>query len=135
MKRKIIGYVGSTLGLCLALTACGGEQDNSSSGEASYNEMKTMVLDILKTDEGKKAVEGALSSSEGSSSISMKMVPLQTTEQINTAVKDTLTAPGYQKQIEKIMKEPKFAGDFAKAIQSQSKDLQIGRASCRERVF
>lgn len=57
--------------------------------------------------------------------MSMKMMPLQTTEDIKTAVKDTLTAPEYQKEIEKIMTDPKFAGDFAKAIQSQSKELHL----------
>lgn len=124
MKWRIIGSIGLTLGLCLALSACGGES-NSSSGEVSYKEMKTMVVDILKSDEGKKAVEESLSNSEGSSGMSMKMMPLQTSEEIKTAVKDTLTAPEYQKEIEKIMKDPKFAGDFAKAIQSQSKELHL----------
>ncbi len=86
-----------------------------------------MVLDILKSDEGKKAVEESLStsSSSGTSGMSMKMMPLQTKEEIKTAVKNTLTAPEYQKEIEKIMKDPKFAGDFAKAIQSQSKELHL----------
>lgn len=127
MKWRIFGSLGFTLSLCLALTACGGEQSSSSSGQGSYKEMKTMVIDILKSEDGKKAVEESLSSSSssGSSSMSMKMMPLQTTEEIKTAVKDTLTAPEYQKEIEKIMTDPKFAGDFAKAIQSQSKDLHL----------
>ncbi|WP_019908264.1 spore germination lipoprotein GerD [Paenibacillus sp. HW567] len=119
--------------LCMttALTACGGEQSSSSSGQVSYKEMKTMVVDILKSDEGKKAVEEALqspgSSSGGSSSsgISMKMMPMQTAEQIRVAVKNTITAPEYQKEIEKIMTDPQFAGDFAKAINSQSKELHL----------
>ncbi|MHA6534090.1 spore germination lipoprotein GerD [Paenibacillus sp. BAC0078] len=121
--------------LCMitALTACGGEQSSSSSGQVSYKEMKTMVVDILKSDEGKKAVEEALQSpSSGSGSggssasgISMKMMPMQTAEQIRIAVKNTITAPEYQKEIEKIMTDPQFAGDFAKAINSQSKELHL----------
>ncbi|MEK5257018.1 spore germination lipoprotein GerD [Paenibacillus sp. FSL F4-0125] len=127
MKWRFIGSVGLALGFVMALTACGGEQTSSSSGQGSYKETKTMVLDILKSDEGKKAVEESLSSSSsgGTSGMSMKMMPLQTTEEIKTAVKDTLTAPEYQKEIEKIMTDPKFAGDFAKAIQSQSKELHL----------
>jgi spore germination protein D len=127
MKWRFIGSVGLALGFVMALTACGSEQSSSSSGQGSYKEMKTMVIDILKSDEGKKAVEESLSnsSSSGTSGMSMKMMPLQTTEEIKTAVKNTLTAPEYQKEIEKIMKDPKFAGDFAKAIQSQSKDLHL----------
>ncbi|KAA1182978.1 spore germination lipoprotein GerD [Paenibacillus sp. B2(2019)] len=127
MKWRFIGSVGLALSFVMALTACGSEQSSSSSGQGSYKETKTMVLDILKSDEGKKAVEESLSSSSssGSSGMSMKMMPLQTTEEIKLAVKNTLTAPEYQKEIEKIMTDPKFAGDFAKAIQSQSKELHL----------
>ncbi|OMC68166.1 spore gernimation protein [Paenibacillus odorifer] len=127
MRWRFIGSVGLALSFVMALTACGSEQSSSSSGQGSYKEMKTMVIDILKSEDGKKAVEESLSnsSSGGTSGMSMKMMPLQTTEDIKTAVKDTLTAPEYQKEIEKIMTDPKFAGDFAKAIQSQSKELHL----------
>ncbi|MBW4084624.1 spore germination lipoprotein GerD [Paenibacillus sp. S150] len=131
MKWRTLWTGGFLLCMTVALTACGSEQSSSSSGQGSYKEMKTMVVDILKSEEGKKAVEEALSTpssgSEGSSvsGLSMKMMPLQTTEQIRIAVKDTITAPEYQKEIEKIMTDPQFAGDFAKAINSQSKELHL----------
>ncbi|QSF44579.1 spore germination lipoprotein GerD [Paenibacillus tianjinensis] len=131
MKWRSLLSGSLALSLVFALTACGGEQSSSSS-QMGYKEMKTMVVDILKSDEGKKAVEEALSSSSGSGSeggsgsgMSMKMMPLQTTEQIRIAVKDTITAPEYQKEIEKIMTDPTFAGEFAKAINSQSKELHL----------
>ncbi|WP_151737820.1 spore germination lipoprotein GerD [Paenibacillus tengchongensis] len=129
MKWRRVGIYGLALTLVLTLTACGGEQ-SSSSGQMGYKEMKTMVVDILKSDDGKKAVEEALSGSSGSGSsggggLSMKMMPLQTTEEIRLAVKDTITAPEYQKEIEKIMTDPQFAGDFAKAVNSQSKELHL----------
>ncbi|MFD1775308.1 spore germination lipoprotein GerD [Paenibacillus rhizophilus] len=132
MRRAVIRNSGIALGLILILTACGSEQSGSSSQQFSYKEMKTMVVDILKSEEGKKAVEEALSSPSsggagggGSGTMSMKMLPLQTNEQIKLAVKDTITAPEYQKEIEKIMTDPQFAGDFAKAISSQSKQLHL----------
>lgn len=129
MKWRTLWSGGLALGLVMALTACGGEQSSSSSGQGGYKEMKTMVVDILKSDEGKKAVEEALSSPSseggGSNSLSMKMMPMQTTEQIRVAVKDTITAPEYQKEIEKIMTDPQFAGEFAKAINTQSKELHL----------
>lgn len=128
MKWRSLWTGGLAMGLIMSLTACGGEQSSSSSGQMGYKEMKTMVVDILKSDEGKKAVEEALSSSGsegGGSSLSMKMMPMQTTEQIRVAVKDTITAPEYQKEIEKIMTDPKFAGDFAKAINKESKELHL----------
>ncbi|MBT2292365.1 spore gernimation protein [Paenibacillus albidus] len=130
MKWRRIWSLGLSLGCAVALTACGGEQSSSSSGQMGYKEMKTMVVDILKSDDGKKAVEEALSSPSsdsegGGGGISMKMMPLQTTEEIKMAVKDTLTAPEYQKEIEKIMTDPQFAGDFAKAINKESKELHL----------
>ncbi|OKP67554.1 spore gernimation protein [Paenibacillus helianthi] len=131
MKWRTLWTGSLLLSMVITLTACGSEQSSSSSGQVSYKEMKTMVVDILKSEEGKKAVQEALSApssgSEGSSSsgLSMKMMPMQTNEQIRVAVKDTITAPEYQKEIEKIMTDPQFAGDFAKAINSQNKELHL----------
>lgn len=109
------------------LTACGTEQ--SSSPQLGYKEIKSMVVDILKTDEGKKAVEEAISSGSGSSgsggSMGMRMMSAQSGDQIRVAVKDTLVSEEYKKEIEKIMTDPKFAGDFAKAINSESKQLHM----------
>ncbi|AWP25587.1 MULTISPECIES: spore germination lipoprotein GerD [unclassified Paenibacillus] len=111
----------------MVLTACGAEQ--SSSPQLGYKEIKSMVVDILKTDEGKKAVEEALGSGSGgtssSGSMGMRMISAQSGEQIRTAVKDTLVSDEYKKEIEKIMTDPKFAGDFAKAINSESKQLHM----------
>lgn len=116
------------MGAALLLTACGAEQ--SSSPQMGYKEVKSMVVDILKTDEGKKAVEEALGGgssggSGGGGSMGMKMINAQSGEQIRMAVKDTLVSEEYKKEIEKIMTDPKFAGDFAKAINSQSKQLHM----------
>ncbi|ASA24330.1 spore germination lipoprotein GerD [Paenibacillus donghaensis] len=128
MKWRMLWSAGIAISCVMALTACGGEQSSSSSGQGGYKEMKTMVVDILKSDDGRKAVEEALSGSESGatgSGLSMKMMPLQTNAEIRVAVKDTLTSPEYQKEIEKIMTDPKFAGDFAKAVNSQSKELHL----------
>lgn len=142
---KWLGYRWYLCILCtiaLPLTACGSEQSASSQG-GGYKETKTMLIDILKTDEGKKAIYEALSSGGGSSSsssgsdsgdssgggggsVGIKMIlPPQSNEEIRLAVKDTITSPDYKKEIEKIMKDPKFAGDFAKAINSESKQLHM----------
>lgn len=132
MRRASVRHIGIALSFILVLTACGSEQSSGSSQQFSYKEMKTMVVDILKSEEGKKAVEEAISSSSGTSSggtgtsglISMQSIP-QANEQIRVAVKDTITSPEYKKEIEKVMTDPKFAGDFAKAISSQSKQLHL----------
>lgn len=124
MKMTDIRVLGLIFVLTVALTACGSEQSSSSS-QGSYKETKTMVVDILKSDEGKKAVEEAMSGGGTSSGGGMKMMAAQSSEEIRTAVKDTITAPEYKKELEKIMTDPKFAGDFAKAISSESKKLHL----------
>ncbi|GAB6992459.1 spore germination lipoprotein GerD [Paenibacillus pini] len=124
MKWPAIGMWGLILGLSAALTGCGSEQNYSQQPQGDYKEMKTMVVDILKSDEGKKAVEESLKGgSQGGGSGGMKMMSLQASDDIRTAVKDTLTAPEYKKELEKIMTDPSFAGDFAKAINSQNKEI------------
>lgn len=55
MKWRFIGSVGLALSFVVALTACGSEQSSSSSGQGSYKEMKTMVIDILKSEDGKSS--------------------------------------------------------------------------------
>ncbi|MGF7049808.1 spore germination protein D [Paenibacillus sp. DS2015] len=123
MKMTDIRVLGLIFVLTVALTACGSEQSSSSQG--SYKETKSMVVDILKSDEGKKAVEEAMGGGSGASGggTGMKMMSAQSSEELRTTVKDTLTAPEYKKELEKIMKDPKFAGDFAKAISSENKKL------------
>jgi len=157
--------------LTLTLTACGSDQGSMQSSQSGYKDTKSMVIDILKTDDGKKAIYEALSSpqsesgesgsssssssesgsdsesgsgsgSEGSSGSSGKsggsnsgsgggnfrikmLLPSNTSEEVKTAVKDTITSPEYKKEIEKIMTDPKFAGNFAKAISAQNKQLHM----------
>lgn len=145
--------------LTLSLSACGSEQSSSAPAQGGYKETKSMVVDILKTDEGRQAIMESLtstsSSSGGSSSSSSSgsqesgsgggsggsggsqssssggtmgikmLLPNQSYNEVRLAVKETITAPEYKKEIEKIMTDPQFAGDFAKAVNSQSKDLHM----------
>lgn len=128
MKWPVLGIWGIIFGLTTVLSGCGSEPSYAPP-QGDYKEMKTMVVDILKSDEGKKAVEDALKqgggSSGGSGGPGMQMMTMQATDQIRTAVKDTITSPEYKKEFEKIMTDPQFAGDFAKAISTQNKQLHM----------
>ncbi|OPA73081.1 spore gernimation protein [Paenibacillus selenitireducens] len=106
--------------LTLMLAACGSDQSGQSA-QPDYKEMKTMVIDILKTDEAQKAIEQS-SGSSGSSQMQMLSSPTGK-EQIRSAVKDTLTSPDYSKEMQKIMTDPKFAGEFATAINKDNKKI------------
>lgn len=106
--------------LTFMLAACGTEQ-SAQPAQPDYKEMKTMVIDILKTDEAQKAIE---KSGGAGGSMQMQMLSSPTgKEQIRSAVKDTLTSPDYSKEIQKIMTDPKFAGDFANAINKDNKKI------------
>lgn len=79
-----------------------------------------MVVDILQSEEGKKAVQEAQASGSGPA---MQMKMLKDDTQLKMTIKDVLTAPDFHKQMEKIMTDPKFSGDFAKAISKENKQL------------
>ncbi|MBO2945782.1 spore gernimation protein [Paenibacillus sp. F411] len=128
MKRPLFCLF-SGLGLTLVLvTGCGSDQGYTAQ-QMGYKEMKSMVVDILKTDEGKKAVEEALgggsSSGESGGASGAKILSAQSGDDIRLAVKDTLVSEDYKKEIEKIMTDPQFAGEFAKAINAESKQLHL----------
>jgi spore germination protein D len=84
-----------------------------------------MVLDILKSDDGKKAIKDANDSvilENGKEKVSI--LSTNETLQLQTVVKDVLTDKNTTQFLTNMMKDPKFAGDFAKAIQKENKQLQ-----------
>ncbi|MGZ9587267.1 spore germination lipoprotein GerD [Paenibacillus marinisediminis] len=121
MRCKSIYTACLGLGLMLIVSACGMEPQASSN--LNYKEVKTMVVDILKTEEGKKAITEAQSGGSSGGGMKTQALNPQQEEQIKTAVKDTLTSSEYKDVIEKVMKDPKFAGEFAKAINKENKNL------------
>lgn len=102
------------------LTSCGMEQPIQSSN-LDYKEVKTMVVDILKTEEAQKAIQSGPSG--GGGGMQAQSLNMQQQEQIRTAVKDTLVSPEYEKVLDKVMKDPKFAGEFAKAVSKENKQI------------
>jgi len=106
-------------GVLLAMAGCSGAQQ--SGGMMSYEETKSMVLDILQSEEGRKAVQQAASSAEFGTG--MRMLNEEQHALLMTKVKDVLTDEEYSKKIRDIMLEPKFAGEFAKVIVKEDKEL------------
>jgi spore germination protein D len=89
----------------------------------SYKEIKTMVIDILGSTEAQTALEKASTAQYGSSTLQMKSMTPSDQAQVRIAVKDVLTAPEYSLVLQKIMKDPKFAGEFAKAVSQDNKQI------------
>ncbi|NQX70786.1 spore gernimation protein [Paenibacillus alba] len=127
-KLQVLPFIS----IALLLSSCG--SDNSSQGQSqanTYKEQKTMVLDILKSDDGKKAISAAnrsiMNGDVGTNSIAgqsqIKLLSANESLQLQMAVKDVLTAKENNMFLTDMMKDPKFAGDFAKAIQKETKQM------------
>lgn len=99
--------------------ACSTEQPTITNN-ADYKEMKTMVIDILKTDEAQKALQSTVLHGGNMQAQSLNM---QQQEQLLIAVKNILVSPTYEKILTKVMQEPKFAGEFAKSISKENKQI------------
>jgi spore germination protein D len=121
--------------LSLLISSCGSKSSSSPpSAGASYNDTKTMVMDILKSDDGKKAVQAASQGGSGGgqgaggiqaqgNQSQIKLLSAGDSAQLQSAVKDVLTADPNNKFLQEMMKDPKFAGEFAKAIQKDTKQM------------
>lgn len=106
------------------MTSC----SNEGNGQLGYKETKTMVLDILKSEEAQETIEKAAEEKRMKASSNDKLQQLLSSphgQQIQEAVKNVLTDPNYSKQLEKLMTDPKFAGEFAKAVQKENKQIHI----------
>jgi spore germination protein D len=106
----------------LFLTSCG--SGKSSGGMQNYKDTKSMVIDILESEEAKKVIQKASAEQSSGGKEGIKLLSTPEGKQIQIAVKDILTDPKYSKHLEKMMTDPKFAGEFAKAISKENKQLQ-----------
>jgi spore germination protein D len=118
------------------LIACGSGGSSEGSSSSGYKDTKSMVLDILKSDDGKKAIKDAAKTgdetatgmlqaqSAKSGGGKIQMLSTEDAQQLQLVVKDVLTADGSDKMLKAMMTDPKFAGDFAKALQKENKQLQ-----------
>ncbi|NBI30387.1 spore germination lipoprotein GerD [Chengkuizengella marina] len=119
---KLIKSLIFILLICLT-TSCGSDQ---SGGTQAYKDTKSMVLDILQSEDGKKIITEALEKDEESKNgpKMLQKLPTQQKEEIQGAVKLLFTDPSFPKYFEDMMKkDPKFTGEFAKTIQEQNKDI------------
>lgn len=119
MSAKKLLLIPALLPLLL-LISCGSEQQSSQ--QQSYKDTKSMVLDVLKTEEAEKTIQQSVSKNQDKTT---KLLSTGEGQQIQLAVKDLLTTQEQGvKILEKTMSDPKFAGDFAKAAQKNLKQIE-----------
>ncbi|MFS0784253.1 spore germination lipoprotein GerD [Bacillus sp. 1P06AnD] len=102
--------------LVLVLSGCSGKQTETDN-KMDYEETKKMVVDILKTDDGKKAIQDVLSSDK----VKNEMVMDQKT--VKEAIEQNLTSDKAKKFWEKMFKDPKFVSSYAKGLETEHKKV------------
>lgn len=113
----------SLMAIALLLTSCGAGASGGQAQQMSYKDMKSMVIDILKTEDAQKALQESSEQRTGYTTQSSKLLSVQDQEEVRLAVKDVISAPGYDKVIKKLMTDTRFAGEFAKAVNKDNKEI------------
>ncbi|CAM3492661.1 spore germination lipoprotein GerD [Paenibacillus lupini] len=108
--------------LSFVLTSCGAESSGGNQ-QISYKDMKSMVIDILKTEDAQKALQESAQQMSGYNGSGTKLLSVQDQEQVRLAVKDVMVSPEYDKVIKTLMTDTRFAGEFAKSVNKQNKDI------------
>jgi spore germination protein D len=102
------------------LVSCGAGGGEQGSGQADYEEVKKMVVDILKTDEGKKALQDVMNDDK------MKQALVMDQAIVTDTIQQTLTSEKGAKFWTKTFEDPKFAETFAKSMQAEHEKLIKG---------
>ncbi|MDA7028229.1 spore germination lipoprotein GerD [Bacillus sp. CLL-7-23] len=96
--------------LFLSVTACAPADQ---AAEMDYEETKKMVVDILKTDDGKKAIQEILNDDKLTQTLVMDKKTVKET------VEKTMTSKQGTEFWKKVFEDPKFSESFAKTLQTE----------------
>lgn len=104
------------------LTACGAETQQASNNNngTTYKDTKSMVLDILKTEDGRRAIQEATIHEN----TKLQLLSAGDTQMLQLAVKDVLVDTQSNQFLQKMITDPRFAGQFAKAVEKDTKKIQ-----------
>lgn len=101
--------------LIVALSGCTGTEE--SGGELDYEQTKKMVVDILKTDDGKKAIQEVMADEK----MQEKLVMDQ--KVVTDTIEKTLTSEKGADFWKKNFEDPKFAESIAKSMKKENETL------------
>lgn len=106
--------------LLLVSTITGCAQADAGGKQIDYDETKKMVVDILKTDDGKKALQEVMSDQE------MKEKLIMDQAMVTETIEKTLTSEKGQDFWKKAFEDPKFAEAVAKSMKTENEQLLKG---------
>ncbi|WP_226660048.1 spore germination lipoprotein GerD [Pseudalkalibacillus hwajinpoensis] len=105
-----------TLGFVILLIA-GCATGSAEGSQANYEETKKMLVDLLKSDEGKKAIQEVMSDEEIKKQLVMEQPFVKET------IQKVLTTEEGKAYWQEMLKDPTFVENFAKYIQDENKKL------------
>jgi spore germination protein D len=98
------------------LTSCS-SSDTSGGGQLDYDQTKKMVVDILKTDDGKKAIQDVMTDPK----IKEKLIMDQ--KVVSDTIQQTLTSDKATEFWKKTFSDSKFAQSVAKNMKTENESL------------
>lgn len=101
--------------MIFTIAGCSGNE--SSGGELDYEQTKKMVVDILKTDDGKKAIQDVMADDK----MQEKLVMDQ--KVVTETIEKTLTSEKGEDFWKKSFEDPKFAESVAKSMKKENEKL------------
>src|SRR5690625_1604527 len=97
----------------LLMSACSAESAN----EAEYDTTKKMVVDIIQTDDGKKALKEIMNDED------MKKQIVIESDTVKKSINDVMTSEKGAKMWTELFKDPAFAKNFADSIAEEQEKL------------
>ena len=103
--------------LSVILTGCNAFKKSEAAQEPNYKELKQMVIDILLTEEGKKAVQESIEDPQ----VKKKMV-LDTTE-VQKIIQEEFFSSENKEKLKSMFEDPKFASELGKTLKKENEKL------------
>lgn len=106
----------SMFSIVIVLSA-GCADNNTTKQDSDYDQTKKMVVDILQTDEGKKALQEIIADDK------MKQHLIMETDVVKESITQALVSEKGAKMWQKLFEDPKFVESFNKSIEDEQKKL------------
>lgn len=104
------------LPLFFMLTSCATSGQSQSQGQPDYNSMKTMVIDILQTEDAKKSVQAMMKDEKFRTSMVLDQ------DTVKTTLIQSISNPN-NPQVKEMFRDPKFASMLAKSMKEEHKKV------------
>jgi len=101
--------------MILLLTSCSGSETKA--GQMDYDQTKKMIVDILKTDEGKKAIQDIMTDDKMKSQLIMDQATVTKT------IEKSLVSDKGKEFWKKAFSDPEFAKSYAKGMKKENENL------------